>query len=119
MKRLLVGLIIGVSLSTIIGTLARHLVYDANEWNEALILLFMFLAGVVMTYSEIAKWWEKRMMQLRPPPLPNVITYMRDSERRWHATHVLGVPLSHLHSIPQRARHNVHILEKDRPTKAA
>ena len=119
MKRSLVGLIIGVSLSTIIGTLARHLVYNATEWYQALILLFMFLAGVVMTCSEVAMWWKARMEQLRPPPLTNLITYTRDPERRWQATHVFGVPLSHLDAIPERVQHPVQIVEEDRPKKAA
>jgi hypothetical protein len=115
----LVGLIIGVSLSSIIATLARHLVYNATEWIQALILLFMFLVGVVMAYGEIAKWWKARMEQLRPPPLPNLITYTRDSERRWQATHVFGVPLSHLHAIPERVRYPVQVIKEDRSKKAA
>ena len=119
MKRSLIGLIIGVSLSTIIGTLAWHLVYNTKEWIQGLILLFMFLAGVVMTYGEVAKWWEARMLQFRPPPVANLITYMRDSERRWHATHVLGFSVSHLHAIPEPVPPPLPSVQEVRPKKAA
>ena len=119
MKRLLVGLIIGVSLSAIIGIIARHLVHNATEWHQALILLFMFLAGAVMTYDEVAKWWKRRMVQFGPPPLASLITYRRDSERRWRVTHVLGFPLSQPRTTPKRLQHPVQNIEDDPQQKAA
>ena len=121
MKRSLVCIIVAcVSLSAIIGTVVlRFVVHNAAEWHLALILLIMFLAGVAMTCSEVAKWWEARMMQLRRPPLANLITYARDSDRHWLATHVLGLPLSRLHAIPERLQPPAEIVELDQPKKAA
>jgi hypothetical protein len=120
-KRSLVCIIVAcVSLSAIIGTVVlRFVVHNAAEWHLALILLIMFLAGVAMTCSEVAKWWEARMMQLRRPPLADLITYRRDSDRHWHATHVLWLPLSRLHTIPERLQPPVEIVEQNRQKKAA
>src|SRR5579859_247167 len=120
-KRSLVCLIVAcVSLSAIIGTVVlRSMVYNPAEWHLALILLIMFLGGVVMTCSEVAKWWEARMMQRRQPPFANLITYTRDSDRYRLATHMLGFPLSRLHAIPDRLHPPVEIVEQDQPKKAA
>src|SRR5579864_296903 len=120
-KRSLVYLIAAcVSLSAILGTVVlRSMVYNAAEWHLALILLIMFLAGVAMTCSEVAKWWEARMMQLRRPPFAFLITYTRDWDRRWHATQVLWLPLSRLHAIPERLQPPVEIVAQNRQKKAA
>jgi hypothetical protein len=118
-KRSLVCLVIAAFLATIIGIVTRHLVYNAAEWQFARILLIMFLVGVALTCNEIAKWWEARMMQLRPPPLFNLITYVRAPDQRWHATHVLGFALPDLRAIPERLHHPVQSIEKDQSKKAA
>jgi len=120
-KRSLVCVIVAcVSLSAIIGTVVlRFVVHNAAEWHLALILLIMFLGGVAMTCSEVAKWWEARMMQLRPPPFANLITYTLDSDRHWHATQVLWLPLSRLHTMPERLHPPVEIVEQNRQKKAA
>jgi endonuclease/exonuclease/phosphatase (EEP) superfamily protein YafD len=120
-RRSLVCVIVAcVSLSTIIGIVILHsLVYNAAEWHFARILLIIFQVGVALTCMEVAKWWKARMMQLRPPPLANLITYRRDRERGWQATHMFGFPLSPPHVIPEWLQHPVQNVEDDQEKKVA
>jgi hypothetical protein len=91
-----------------VGAVALHrLAHNATEWHFALILLIVFQIGVAMTCSEVVKWWRARMAQFGPPPLSNLITYILDPDKRWRATHVLGLPVSHQRAIPEPLQHPV------------
>ena len=58
-----------------------------SERPLALIVSVMFLAGLALACSEVASWWKARMTQDEPPPLANLVTYMRDSDKPgWRAT---------------------------------
>lgn len=91
------------------------------ERHLALILLIMFLVGFAMACREVVSWWKARMTQYEPPPLTKLITYIRDSDRRWHATQILRFPLPQLREIPGRLQasvQSVDVDEDDRPKAA-
>lgn len=54
-----------------------------------LICLIMFVAGVVLACQEVVRWWKTRMERTESPPLPRLITYELDSNKRWRPTRVL------------------------------
>ena len=90
-----------------------------TEQLLTLIVVIMFLAGIALACSEVVTWWKARMEQLQPPPLANLITYVRDSDRRWHATQVLGFPLTHLRANPGSLQPRIQSVEENRLKKAA
>ena len=49
----------------------------------ALIWVIMFFAGVALACREVLGWWKARMDRFERPPLPKLITYEIDSDRRW------------------------------------
>jgi hypothetical protein len=101
--------------------ISKTTVLPSNPADRGLlvILVIMFLAGVVLACSEVVKWWKARMTQYRPPPLAGLITYVRDLDRSWRATHVLWFPLPTLRSIPERLQPSVQNVQEDQPEKAA
>ena len=54
-----------------------------------LIVLIMFVAGMVLAFFEVVRWWKARMERYERPPLSKVISYEVHSDRRWHPTAVL------------------------------
>jgi hypothetical protein len=65
-----------------------------------LICLMMFIAGICLACHEVVKWWKKRIERFESPPLPGLISYELDSNRRWRPTMVMGVRLSQTRAIP-------------------
>src|SRR5262249_14190240 len=48
------------------------------------------------------RWWKARMERCELPPLSKVITYVRESDRRWRPTGVLWFRLPHIRErIPE------------------
>ena len=77
------------------------------------ICLIMFFAGLVLACQEVVRWWKARMERFESPPLPTLITYELDSNKRWRPTKVLWFRLQR--TIPERFQSAV---QEDRPTAA-
>jgi hypothetical protein len=67
---------------------------DPTERRVLLILILMFVAGVALACGEVVRWWKARLAHYGPPPLAKLITFVRDPDRGWRATHVLWLPLT-------------------------
>jgi len=89
---------------------------DPTDRRLGLIVLIMFFAGVALACREVLGWWKARMDRFERPPLPKLITYEIDSDRRWLPTRVLWFRLPHIRAIPERSQFSV---QEDRPTEVS
>ena len=92
---------------------------DPTDRRLGLIVLIMFFAGAALACREVVGWWKARMERFERPPLPKLITYEFDSDRRWLPTKVLWFRLPHIHAIPERSHSSVRDDRPDRPTEVS
>jgi hypothetical protein len=83
------------------------------------ILLIMFVVGIALACGEVVSWWKARMAQYREPPFTKLVTYVQDSDGRWHATHLLWFSLQPRPVFPEPLKPPVQSVQEDRLKKAA
>lgn len=52
--------------------------------------------------QQVVRWWKARMERLELPPLPRLISYELDSNKRWRSTQVLWFRLRETQAAPKR-----------------
>ena len=78
-----------------------------TERLVGLICLIMFVVGSWLAGHEVVRWWKVRMAKFESPPLASLITYERDSDKRWRPTKVLWFPLAQTSSFPRELKPRV------------